>query len=70
MATMNLFIEASRQEMARAKESFFEEIKKDENFVGHLYDLNYETTNVLVNDFKKSCQGRSARLFFDSHIHK
>ena len=53
MATMNLFIEASRQEIARAKESFFEEIKKDENFVGHLYDLNYETTNVLVNDFHK-----------------
>lgn len=54
MAIMDLFSEANRQEMAMVKERFFDEIQKDENFVGHLYDLNYEMTNVLVNDHHKS----------------
>ena len=32
------------------KTGFFESIKQDKNFVGKLYDLNYEIANVLVND--------------------
>lgn len=42
------------QSQETAKENFFEVIKTDENFVGHLYDLNYDTTNVLVNDHHKN----------------
>lgn len=53
---MDLFSTIQSQETA--KENFFEAIKTDENFVGHLYDLNYDTTNVLVNDhFKNSVSG-------------
>lgn len=48
----DLFSQAISQK-SKAKENFFEEIKKDENFVGHLYDLNYDMTNVLVNDYHK-----------------
>ncbi len=56
MAIMDLFSTIQSQETA--KENFFEAIKTDENFVGHLYDLNYDTTNVLVNDhFKNSVSG-------------
>ena len=56
MAITDLFSTIQSQETA--KENFFEEIKTDENFVGHLYDLNYDTTNVLVNDhFKNSVSG-------------
>ena len=50
----NLFSEAHKKEIAKTKEQFFEAIKNDENFVGHLYDLNYDTTNVLVNDHHKN----------------
>ena len=42
------------QSQETAKENFFEAIKTDENFVGRLYDLNYDTTNVLVNDHHKN----------------
>lgn len=56
MAITDLFSTIQSQETA--KENFFEAIKTDENFVGHLYDLNYDTTNVLVNDhFKNSVSG-------------
>lgn len=56
MAITDLFSTIQSQEIA--KENFFEAIKTDENFVGHLYDLNYDTTNVLVNDhFKNSVSG-------------
>lgn len=56
MAITDLFSAIQSQETA--KENFFEAIKTDENFVGHLYDLNYDTTNVLVNDhFKNSVSG-------------
>ena len=55
---MDLFSEAKSQEIAKAKERFFKAIKSDENFVGHLYDLNYDSTNVLVNDhFKNAVSG-------------
>ena len=58
MAVMDLFSEAKSQEIAKAKERFFKAIKSDENFVGHLYDLNYDSTNVLVNDhFKNAVSG-------------
>ncbi|MGX2971304.1 ATP-binding protein [Helicobacter sp. 23-1046] len=50
----NLFDEAHKKEIAKTKEQFFEAIKNDENFVGYLYDLNYDTTNVLVNDYFKN----------------
>ena len=50
----DLFSEAHRKEIAKTKEQFFEAIKNDENFVGYLYDLNYDTTNVLVNDYFKN----------------
>lgn len=50
----NLFDEANKKEIAKTKERFFEAIKTDENFVGNLYDLNYDTTNVLVNDHHKN----------------
>ncbi|MGX3044410.1 ATP-binding protein [Helicobacter sp. T3_23-1056] len=50
----NLFDEAYKKEIAKTKERFFEAIKADENFVGYLYDLNYDTTNVLVNDYFKN----------------
>lgn len=36
------------------KIGFFESIKQDKNFVGKLYDLNYEIANVLVNDYQKN----------------
>lgn len=56
MAITDLFSTIQSQEIA--KENFFEAIKTDENFIGHLYDLNYDTTNVLVNDhFKNSVSG-------------
>lgn len=50
----DLFSEAHRKEIAKTKEQFFNEIQADENFVGHLYDLNYDSTNVLVNDHHKN----------------
>ena len=34
--------------------AFFEEISKDENFVGSLYDLDYEEAKILVNDYDKN----------------
>ena len=52
MAITDLFSTIQSQETA--KENFFEAIKTDENFVGSLYDLNYDTTNVLVNDHHKN----------------
>lgn len=54
MAITDLFSEAHKKEIAKTKEQFFEAIKTDENFVGHLYDLDYDTTNVLVNDHHKN----------------
>ena len=49
---------STTQSPETAKENFFEAIKTDENFVGGLYDLNYDTTNVLVNDHhKKAVKG-------------
>lgn len=51
MAIMDLLSTIQSQETA--KENFFEAIKTDKNFVGGLYDLNYDTTNVLVNDHHK-----------------
>lgn len=55
MAITDLFSsEAHKKETAKTKEQFFEAIKTDENFVGHLYDLDYDTTNVLVNDHHKN----------------
>lgn len=53
MAITDLFSE-EQKETAKTKEQFFEAIKTDENFVGHLYDLDYDTTNVLVNDHHKN----------------
>lgn len=47
MTITDLFSEAHKTEIAKTKEQFFEAIKTDENFVGHLYDLDYDTTNVL-----------------------
>lgn len=56
MAIMDLLSTIQSQETA--KENFFEAIKTDKNFVGGLYDLNYDTTNVLVNDHhKKAVKG-------------
>lgn len=54
MAITDIFSEAHKTEIAKTKERFFEAIKTDENFVGHLYDLDYDTTNVLVNDHHKN----------------
>lgn len=54
MAITDLFSEAHKKEITKTKEQFFEAIKTDENFVGHLYDLDYDTTNVLVNDHHKN----------------
>ncbi len=54
MAITDLFSEAHKNEIAKTKEQFFEAIKTDENFVGHLYDLDYDSTNVLVNDHHKN----------------
>lgn len=54
MAITDLFSEAHKREIAKTKEQFFEAIKTDENFVGRLYDLDYNTTNVLVNDHHKN----------------
>lgn len=33
---------------------FFKSIKQEENFVGSLYDLNYNNAKVLVNDYDKN----------------
>ena len=34
--------------------AFIEELSKDENFVGSLYDLDYEEAKILVNDYDKN----------------
>lgn len=36
------------------QKSFFESIKQEENFVGSLYDLDYDSAKVLVNDYDKN----------------
>lgn len=54
MAITDLFSKEHKTEIAKTKEQFFKAIKTDENFVGHLYDLDYDTTNVLVNDHHKN----------------
>lgn len=37
-----------------SQKSFFESIKQEENFVGSLYDLDYDSAKVLVNDYDKN----------------
>ena len=54
MGITDLFSEQSQRELREAKINFFEEIKKEENFVGSLYDLDYEEAKILVNDFDKN----------------
>lgn len=54
MAITDLFSEQSQRELREAKTKFFEEIKKDKNFVGSLYDLDYEEAKILVNDYDKN----------------
>lgn len=38
-----------------AGEIFFLQLEKEENFVGRLYDLNYQDCKILVNDYDKNC---------------
>lgn len=54
MAITDYFNEAHKNGTPKTKEQFFEAIKTDENFVGHLYDLDYDSTSVLVNDHHKN----------------
>ncbi|WP_336524435.1 ATP-binding protein [Helicobacter japonicus] len=54
MGITDLFSEQSQRELREAKINFFEEIKKEENFAGSLYDLDYEEAKILVNDFDKN----------------
>lgn len=54
MAITDYFNEAHKNGIPKTKEQFFEAIKTDENFVGHLYDLDYDSTSVLVNDHHKN----------------
>ncbi|TLD86186.1 DUF87 domain-containing protein [Helicobacter sp. MIT 05-5294] len=44
----------SPKELVEARAHFFEEIKQDKNFVGSLYDLDYEEAKILLNDYDKN----------------
>lgn len=54
MGITDEFQKKPQGELIEAKTKFFEEIKKDKNFVGSLYDLDYEEAKILVNDFDKN----------------
>ena len=54
MAFTDLFSNHFQKELVEARTKFFEEIKQDKNFVGSLYDLDYEEAKILVNDYDKN----------------
>lgn len=54
MAITDLFSNQSQEESKKTRINFFQEIKQDKNFVGSLYDLDYEEAKILVNDFDKN----------------
>lgn len=75
MAVMDLDLFNQANHSNKSKNSFFDKIKKDENFVGHLYDLNYDMANVIINDqhkidVKGVPQGCFLMAFYNNEIIK